>query len=64
MRHDCKGGALEAAVTSAIACRQLRLLDGDGSGEYDGLSFPSEAARDSVAAARGTGLISPAGGLR
>ena len=47
-------------ITSAIACRQLRLLDGDGSGEG---CLVSAAARDSVASARGTGLLLSSGWL-
>lgn len=50
-------------ITSAIAWRQLRLLEGDGRGEGYENSFPSEPVREGAATARGTGLISPAGGL-
>jgi hypothetical protein len=54
--------SLVAGITSAMACRQLRLLDGEGSGDGDG-SFPSEAVRGSAAAARGTGLVLPSNWL-
>ena len=48
------------ASTSAMEWRQLRLLEGEGSGDSDN---GSAAARDSVATARGTGLLLlPSGG--
>ncbi len=47
-------------ITSAMEWRQLRLLEGEGSGDSDN---GSAAARDSVATARGTGLLLlPSGG--